>query len=213
MQPYFFPYAGYFRLFAAADVFVILDTVQFPRRGWVHRNRLPDRKGEAQWLTVPIAKAAREVLIQDVRLAEGAAGELADDTRRFPLFDAAEVRGHPLVQAMLRPDAALVPYLTRLLEETCQTLGISCAVKKASELADTGDTRAQDRILEIAAGLRATHYVNASGGRELYDAAAFARRGIELRFFDPYQGSDWSILYRLMTEDPSAVAKEIRSQS
>ena len=69
------------------------------------------------------------------------------------------------------------------------------------------------RGLEIAAGLRATHYVNASGGRELYDAAAFARRGIELRFFDPYQGSDWSILYRLMTEDPSAVAKEIRSQS
>jgi hypothetical protein len=40
MQPYFVPYAGYFRLFAASDLFVIYDCVQFPRRGWVHRNRL-----------------------------------------------------------------------------------------------------------------------------------------------------------------------------
>jgi hypothetical protein len=40
MQPYFIPYAGYFRLFAASDLFVIYDCVQFPRRGWVQRNRL-----------------------------------------------------------------------------------------------------------------------------------------------------------------------------
>ena len=40
MQPYFIPYAGYFRLFAASDLFVIYDCVQFPRRGWVHRNKL-----------------------------------------------------------------------------------------------------------------------------------------------------------------------------
>jgi hypothetical protein len=46
MQPYFLPFAEYFRLFAASDVFVLLDDVQFPRRGWVHRNRLHDRGGE-----------------------------------------------------------------------------------------------------------------------------------------------------------------------
>ena len=40
MQPYFVPYAGYFRLFAASDLFVIYDCVQFPRRGWVHRNKM-----------------------------------------------------------------------------------------------------------------------------------------------------------------------------
>jgi hypothetical protein len=45
MQPYFIPYAGYFRLFAATDLFVIYDCVQFARRGWVHRNRLPDGAG------------------------------------------------------------------------------------------------------------------------------------------------------------------------
>jgi hypothetical protein len=41
MQPYFFPYAGYFRLLQAADHFVLLDCVQFPRRGRVHRTQVP----------------------------------------------------------------------------------------------------------------------------------------------------------------------------
>ena len=56
MQPYFFPYAGYFRLFAASDLFVIYDCVQFPRRGWVHRNLLPDASGSERWLTLPLEK-------------------------------------------------------------------------------------------------------------------------------------------------------------
>ena len=53
MQPYFVPYAGYFRLFAATDLFVIYDCVQFPRRGWVHRNQLPGANGQPNWLTLP----------------------------------------------------------------------------------------------------------------------------------------------------------------
>ena len=57
MQPYFVPYAGYFRLFAAADVFVAYDCVQFPRRGWVHRNRLPTATGMSDWLTLPVRNA------------------------------------------------------------------------------------------------------------------------------------------------------------
>ena len=57
MQPYFVPHAGYFRLFAASDLFVVFDCVQFPRRGWVHRNRLPDAQGRARWLTLPLSKA------------------------------------------------------------------------------------------------------------------------------------------------------------
>ena len=47
MQPYFFPYAGYFRLFAAVDTFIIYDCVQFPRRGRVHRVEVPGPDGNA----------------------------------------------------------------------------------------------------------------------------------------------------------------------
>jgi len=76
MQPYFVPYAGYFRLFSASDLFVIYDCVQFPRRGWVHRNRLVDRTGAERWLTLPIEKAPQDVLIRELRFPPDAAGVL-----------------------------------------------------------------------------------------------------------------------------------------
>ena len=76
MQPYFFPYAGYFRLLAAADVFVIYDCVQFPRRGRVHRCEVTGLSGETQWLTLPLAHQPRDVLIRDLAFAVNARAEL-----------------------------------------------------------------------------------------------------------------------------------------
>src|SRR5436189_2877402 len=88
MQPYFMPYAGYFRLFAASDLFVIYDCVQFPRRGWVHRNRLLDAAGQERWLTLPLAKAPRDVKIQDLCFSRRADEVLHDRLRRVPLLAA-----------------------------------------------------------------------------------------------------------------------------
>src|SRR4051794_18580959 len=85
MQPYFMPYAGYFRLFQASDPFVIYDCVQFPRRGWVHRNRLADARGVNRWLTLPLAKAPRDVLIRDLRFPANARDLLAERLRPFNL--------------------------------------------------------------------------------------------------------------------------------
>src|SRR5437660_8507371 len=83
MQPYFIPYAGYFRLFAASDLFVLYDCVQFPRRGWVHRNRLLDASGKERWLTLPLEKAARDARIQDLRFAADAKSAFLDRLRPF----------------------------------------------------------------------------------------------------------------------------------
>ncbi|WP_444430711.1 WbqC family protein [Rhodobacter capsulatus] len=81
MQPYFFPYGGYYRLLAAADVFVILDCVQFPRRGRVHRSSLP---GAGRWITLPLEPAPRDSLISAMRLAPDAAGRLWPQCRKLP---------------------------------------------------------------------------------------------------------------------------------
>ena len=83
MQPYFFPYAGYFRLFAAADQFVIYDCVQFPRRGWVHRNRLPDANGAPAWLTLPLEKASRNLTISELRFPSDAVSRFTVQIPRF----------------------------------------------------------------------------------------------------------------------------------
>lgn len=68
MQPYYFPYAGYFRLFAATDLFVFLDDVQWNRRGRVHRREVT----KGIWDTLPIKKTDRDTtMIKDLRWQEG----------------------------------------------------------------------------------------------------------------------------------------------
>src|SRR3954463_11111762 len=84
MQPYFVPYAGYFRLLAASDLFVIYDCVQFPRRGWVHRNQLPAAHGQASWLTLPLAKGPEAWLIRGLAFSGEAEKLLAERLRPFP---------------------------------------------------------------------------------------------------------------------------------
>lgn len=209
MQPYFVPYAGYFRLFAAADLFVLLDCVQFPRRGWVHRNRLPDAGGGAKWLTLPLDKARRETPIRAMRLRGDAADLLAERMRCFPSLSGQG--DHPLAGALTIGGPDLVAYLERLLEGTCAALGLPFNTIRSSSLPIASGLTGQDRILAIVRHLGGRCYLNAPGGSDLYDAHAFRRHGVELRFLEPYRGPDWSVLHRLAREDPAHLGREIRT--
>src|SRR4051794_29427050 len=185
MQPYFMPYAGYFRLFQASDLFVIYDCVQFPRRGWVHRNRLPDTRGVNRWLTLPLAKAPRDVLIRDLRFSPNAHELLAERLRSFHL--ATEDRDvREILVAMGDVSGSPVSYLERLLEQVVRYLALPWRVLRSSTLGMPAGLRGQDRILEVARQLGATHYVNTPGGTGLYDVDAFAEAGIQLHFLAPY---------------------------
>jgi hypothetical protein len=202
MQPYFFPYAGYFRLLAASDLFVIYDCVQFPRRGWVHRNKLIDASGEARWLTLPLEKAPQDVLIRDLRFPPNASEELAEPPETEHILAALrDVRGSPL------------EYLERQLEITAGYCQLPWRTVRSSTLDVPPECRGQDRIIEIARRLGATHYVNASGGRELYDAAAFDKAGIELRFLVDYHGPLASILQRMLTDNRDDLIRDIAASS
>lgn len=145
MQPYFVPYAGYFRLFAAADLFVIYDCVQFPRRGWVHRNRLPGPDGTPRWLTLPVAKAPRETRIRDLAFRADARAEMAAALARFPALNTDAARRDDLLRAVAAIEGDPVDYLERTLTLACRRLGIVRPVLRSSTLAIARDLRAQDR--------------------------------------------------------------------
>jgi hypothetical protein len=208
MQPYFLPYAGYFRLFAACDRFVIYDCVQFPRRGWVHRNQLLDREGKLQWLTLPLQHAPQSIRIADLQFAADCKARLAEAGRKFPAFEAST----PLADAAKQPTGGVVDYLMRTLSVACVQLGIKFEVIRSSTLAIDPERRGQDRILGICKALGATRYVNSPGGRELYNGADFEKAGVELRFLAPYQGAMSSILQRLHDEPADKLSTEICSQ-
>lgn len=213
MQPYFVPYAGYFRLLAASDLFVIYDCVQFPRRGWVHRNQLPDARGRAAWLTLPLAKAPQEVLIRDLAFPDAAEAALTERLRPFPLPAERSEAFAALMASLSVIDRPPVDYLIATLERTAQALRLPWRVLRSSSLAIPPELRGQERILEIARQLGARRYVNASGGHALYDRKAFDAAGIELRFLTPYAGPNWSVLWRLASEDAAALTEDIHASA
>ena len=212
MQPYFIPYAGYFRLFAASDLFVIYDCVQFPRRGWVHRNQLVDKAGVSRWLTLPLAKAPQDVLIRDLRFAQDAPAEMQERLARFMLGADSEAVSE-IIGAVRSLGSTPVEHIVDLLRRVAGYLELPWNVVRSTALDVPASLHGQDRILEIARRVGATRYVNAPGGRDLYDPAAFAEAGIALGFLPDYAGPTSSILTRIIAESRDALAADIRRQS
>lgn len=209
MQPYFAPYAGYFRLMATADVFVVYDCVQFPRRGWVHRNQLTDTQGNLRWLTLPIASCPQDTRIDELEFHSDAASRMQRQLRRFPCLT---IRSQEwLDKALTNFEAKPVEYICHLLQVISRQLGCERPMLRSSELNLPPYLRGAQRILEITRRLGATRYVNAPGGRELYSAHEFEDAGVELSFLSDYIGSKTSILERLTTESHAAVAREIEN--
>jgi hypothetical protein len=161
-------------LCAQSDLFVIYDCVQFSRQGWVHRNRLQDASGVERWLTLPLEKAPQDVLIRDLRFPPNATQRLADRLRQFPVIAKdPEATGH-ILAALRNLQGSPVDYIERLLKRAMTYGGIPWKVMRASALNVLAGIRGQERILEIARRLGAHCYVNAPGGRNLYDPAALA---------------------------------------
>ena len=213
MQPYFIPYAGYFRLFAASDLFVIYDCVQFPRRGWVHRNKMVGARGGECWLTLPLAKMARDVRIRDLSFSADADAVLQERMRRIPLLANAGQPEPEILAALKHVAGTPLEYLERLLHEIVSSLGLRWHTIRSSSLGLPDSLRGQERIIEIARRLGASRYVNAPGGRALYDPDQFAAAGIELRFLEPYPGPSWSILQRILEEGRPSLSDDILATS
>lgn len=209
MQPYFIPYAGYFRLLLEADLFVLSDERQFPRRGWVHRNRLRTDGGALDWLTLPLEKCPVETSIFDLRFSADGGARLAREARRFEALRRPNSHVEPLVRAILKPRGTPASFISELLLDTADLLGIRTEVVRSSDLPTDLHAAGQSYILNVLDHFGATSYVNAPGGRALYDPAAFRQRGKRLLFLKFYQGDPASILQRLHDADPQFVRREI----
>ncbi len=182
MQPYFFPYIGYFQLMHAVDTFVFLDDVQYIDRGWVNRNRIPV-DGKPAWLTMPVRKASRALPInrREYLLDEGTPA--AKRKLRAAYRQSDDHAALESIEALLGfPDANVARFNAHHLREIAGWLGIGCRFATASELLHDEQLRGERRILELCRRLGATGYVNAIGGTALYDPANFAEAGIRLSF-------------------------------
>jgi WbqC-like protein family len=214
MQPYFFPYAGYFRLLAATETFVIFDDVQFPRRGRVHRCEVPGPDGSLEWLTLPLARQPRDTLIGDIAFASGARGLLDRRLARLPWLARASGPWAERVRAHLRgPLERPSAFLEAGIRLAAEALELRPRFIRSSTIGIDRSLRGARRILAIGEALGGRTYINAPGGRALYDVAAFRGEGIDLKFLAPYAGPPGSILPALMGDLDALRIEVLRSTS
>jgi hypothetical protein len=186
MQPYFFPYIGYFELINRTDKWVVLDNVQYLRRGWMNRNRIIHPSGNGwTYLTVPVQKAHHEVAIKDVLVVpdqgwkQGLLRQVLHYRKRAPFFEPV----YELFERALAPDElSLSKFNVHALKLTCDYLGIDFAYEFFSEMdLPIGEIHESgDWPLRIAEALKATEYINPPGGIDLYDPVKFQASGIKL---------------------------------
>jgi hypothetical protein len=187
MQPYFLPYIGYFQLMAAVDKFVLLDDVNFINGGWINRNRIAV-KGEPHWLTLPLAKASQNRLINEIEIVDDPLWKRKTMRTVELSYQSAPFAGQilPLFSEVLQEaQGSLSTFLFYQLRRLADSIGIPIQIEQTSAIHPKEALTGQHRILEICAREGASTYVNLPGGRNLYDAELFAASGIELLFLDP----------------------------
>ncbi len=184
MQPYFFPYIGYWQLLNAVDTYVIFDDVNFINRGWIHRNRILIN-GEPAYINVPMLEASQNKKIceikvnEDEKLKKTNLNKIQSAYGRAPFFK--EV--FPVISdAIQYKSENLADYNTHAIRAVCHYLSIDTKIIMSSEINKDNSLKAQDKILDICIRLGANEYINAIGGRELYKHAAFDDAGIKLLF-------------------------------
>ncbi len=182
MQPYFFPYLGYYQLAAGVDRFVFLDDAAFITRGFIHRNQIL-LDGKPYRFTLPVAHASQNRSIVEHRFAGGFARflqQLRHGYARAPYFD----ETCRLVEAACNAgDGNVAAVCSASIRAVFAYLALPLHAEDASALAVPG--RGQERILALCRQAGAEAYHNPPGGRALYAADAFRRAGVRLRFLQP----------------------------
>lgn len=187
VQPYLFPYIGYFQLLNYVDEFILYDDVQYMKGGWINRNRILE-DGKPVFITFPVEKGNLDAHISEKKLVKNTRrrtnrkllNRITHCYKAAPYFDTV----FPLIERIVQNNIDnLCEYIEYSLRVITDYLSISTQIVFSS-LLDKNDSElsGQDRVIKICVSRNATVYVNAIGGIELYDKSEFRENGIELYF-------------------------------
>ena len=184
MQPYIFPYIGYFQLIKAVDKFVLYDDVNFINRGWINRNRILVN-GQDSMFTIPLKDASQNKLINeiDVNWDNNWKGKflktIEQAYKKAPFYE----NILPIIEKTI--DVEEVQF-SKIIENNvrliCEYLDIKTEIVSSSTIYQNTNKKAQERILDICLQEKANHYINPIGGSELYDKEDFAKENMQMNF-------------------------------
>lgn len=180
-QPYLFPYIGYWQLINMSETYVISDSMQYIKKGYINRNNiLVD--GKRHMFTLEVLGAHSDKLINEIEVGDNPKKFLKSifhTYKKAPYFH--EI--YPLIEKILLNDEKnLAKFVGYSVEKIASFLEMDTKFIYLSDLQGETLLRGQDRTIDICKRVDADHYVNAIGGQELYDKNSFSKSGITLNF-------------------------------
>tara|TARA_Y100001958_G_C21232777_1_gene558718 strand:- start:1709 stop:2407 length:699 start_codon:yes stop_codon:yes gene_type:complete len=223
MQPYIFPYIGYFQLMSFADKFIIYDDVNFINKGWINRNNILINN-EKYMFTVPLKNASQNVLIKDLELAHTEKWKkkflktIKHAYSKTPFFERIFFIINEVINSKSR---FIIDWHLKSIYMINEYLKINTIIVESSSIYKNKQLNGQSRILDICYKEKCNQYINPIGGKDLYNSDVFMNQGIKLNFLKSiklkYNQSSkvfvpWlSIIDVMMYNDIEAIQKNLKS--
>ena len=187
MQPYIFPYIGYWQLINAVDTFVVYDNIQYSKKGWFNRNNIL-LNNKKTIFTIPLKKDSDSLDVVDRVLADSSykqilkiLAQIKSSYRKTPYFN--EV--FPIIEdVLLNKEANLFKYLYYSILKICDYLEITTKIIISSDINIDHSLKSQYKVIALNKALESTQYINPIGGIELYNTDSFKKEKIELKFLE-----------------------------
>ena len=206
MQPYFMPYLGYWQLINAVNKIILYGYLNFIKGGWINRNRIIQKNGEINYITVPLRKQSPSLLISEVQIdnsvnwSERMLKTIMINYKNAPYFD----QIYPLIEGVLSKRYDTIMSIN--VESICNIaafLEIDTIIDFENErfremedrlakiesdysvmpyLEKTRPEKMVARMIEQCRMENSQHLINAIGGIDLYDKQEFEQYGIALQF-------------------------------
>lgn len=204
MQPYLFPYLGYYQLVNAVDKFVFYDDVTFIKGGYINRNNILSN-GKSQRFTIPVPGMSSNKLINTLEFdpnVKKILKSIEQNYKKAPYF----YDIFPVVESILNNEDRNVANMgAKSICAVFDYLGIEKDIYFTSELEYEREQSAADRLISISKLLRCSEYINSPGGIELYKKQYFEKSGVNLSFIKMdeisyFQGGDTFVPYLSMID-------------
>ncbi|MDN3655878.1 WbqC family protein [Ferruginibacter paludis] len=186
MQPYLFPYLGYFQLINAVDKFVVYDDVAFIKQGWINRNFLL-LNGRKYLFTFPVKSISSNAPINETFVSKTPFNwqqklqqTIIQAYRKAPFFKDV----FPMVESIISQstDKPIAQVATESIEAVVKYLSIKTDIQLSSSIYENDHLKNTDRVIDICTKENAIAYINAIGGQQLYKQETFAQKKINLYF-------------------------------
>lgn len=188
MQPYFFPYIGYFSIVRQVDRYIVLDTVQYIEHGWMDRNRILKSDQGWQYIHLPTLKHSSTAGIREVRINNNQKwkakilGQLQHYKKKAPYYQ----QTIDLLQNLFEDDYTTVcDFNVALLKEVCAYLRINTPIELLSEgkIHYEKPQQADEWGLNVCKAIPGvTEYWNAPGGKSFFHEEKYQKAGVKLCF-------------------------------